>query len=102
MQIWSRPRRHSQMVKIAAWHLRPDGPRLGALSFNGWDTHVDEGAVGGRLADLYEARDPKPTTDLRAVLKGVLRDHPRVEERALATSIFPGSEAVAPMGGLLA
>ena len=43
------------------------------------------GAVkGGRVvadwpgvtgANLYEGRDLKPTTDLRAVLKGVLRDH---------------------------
>jgi len=36
------------------------------------------------------------------VLKGVLRDHLRVEERALAADVFPGSEAVAPMDGLLA
>src|SRR5262249_54294557 len=149
----------------AKFLARPDGPRVGALSFNGWDTHVDEGAIAGRLynflgaldgaiaaietnmgaawretvvaivtefgrtaklngtngtdhgmgtvallvggalkggrviadwpglktADLYEARDLKPTTDLRAVLKGVLRDHLRVEERALAEAIFPGS-----------
>src|SRR6185437_1811381 len=131
---------------------RPDGPRIGALAFNGWDTHIDEGALGGRLATLlgaldgalgavetsmgeawketvvavitefgrtaringnngtdhgtgtvallaggalkggrvvadwpgvgaahlYEGRDLKATTDLRAVLKGVLRDHLRV------------------------
>ena len=154
----------------------PEGPRIGALAFDGWDTHVNEGAVGGRLAnllgaldgaiaaiktnmgeawsetvvalvtefgrtaringnegtdhgtatvalltggalkggrviadwpglkeaDLYEKRDLKPTTDLRAVLKGVLCDHLRVEERALAANVFPGSEAVAPMRGLLA
>lgn len=160
----------------AKFMARPDGPRIGALSLNGWDTHVDEGAVEGRLAntlgaldsaiaaietgmaaawsetvvalvtefgrtarmngdngtdhgqgtvalliggalkggrviadwpglktaDLFEARDLKPTTDLRAVLKGVLRDHLRVEERALATDIFPGSEAATPIGGLLA
>jgi uncharacterized protein (DUF1501 family) len=160
----------------AKFMARPDGPRIGALSLNGWDTHVDEGAVEGRLAntlgaldgaiaaietgmaaawsetvvalvtefgrtarlngdngtdhgqgtvalliggalkggrviadwpglksaDLFEARDLKPTTDLRAVLKGVLRDHLRVEERALAADIFPGSEAAAPIGGLLA
>ena len=157
----------------AKFMARPDGPRIGALAFNGWDTHVDEGAVGGRLgnllgaldgaiaavennmgaawretvvtlvtefgrtaringtngtdhgtgtvallaggalkggrviadwpglktADLYEARDLKATTDLRAVLKGVLKDHLRVEDRALAEVIFPGSEAVAPMAG---
>ncbi len=154
----------------------PEGPRIGALAFDGWDTHVNEGAVNGRLAnllgaldgaiaaiktnmgeawnetvvalvtefgrtahvngnegtdhgtatvallaggalkggrviadwpgvnetDLYEKRDLKPTTDLRAVLKGVLRDHLRVEERTLASDVFPGSEAVAPMDGLLA
>jgi len=160
----------------AKFMARPEGPRVGALAFNGWDTHVDEGAVGGRLgnllgaldgaiaaietsmgaawgetvvalvtefgrtaringtngtdhgtgtvalllggalkggrviadwpglktADLYQARDLKPTTDLRAVLKGVLKDHLRIEDRTLADAIFPGSEAVAPMGGLLA
>jgi uncharacterized protein (DUF1501 family) len=159
----------------AKFMARPDGPRVGALAFNGWDTHVDEGAVGGRLgsllgaldgaiaaietnmgaawsetvvalvtefgrtakingtngtdhgtgtvallaggalkggrviadwpglktADLYEARDLKATTDLRAVLKGVLKDHLRVEDRALAEAIFPGSAAAAPMAGLL-
>jgi uncharacterized protein (DUF1501 family) len=36
------------------------------------------------------------------VLKGVLKDHLRVGDSALAAGIFPGSEAVAPMGGLLA
>jgi uncharacterized protein (DUF1501 family) len=154
----------------------PEGPRVGALAFDGWDTHVQEGAVTGRLADLlgaldgaigaiktnmgeawnetvvtlvtefgrtaringnagtdhgtgtvallaggalkggrvvadwpgvkeadlYEKRDLKATTDLRAVLKGLLRDHLRVDERVLAADVFPGSDAVAPMTGLLA
>jgi uncharacterized protein (DUF1501 family) len=57
---------------------------------------------GLKVANLYEARDLKPTTDLRAVLKGMLKDHLRVEDRALAADIFPGSEAAAPMNGLLA
>jgi uncharacterized protein (DUF1501 family) len=160
-------------AKFLAAH---EGPRIGALALDGWDTHVNEGAVNGRLAnllgaldgaiaaiktnmgdawretvitlvtefgrtarvngndgtdhgtatvallaggalkggrviadwpglkdsDLYEKRDLKPTTDLRAVLKGVLKDHLRVEERALAANVFPGSDAVAPMAGLLA
>jgi uncharacterized protein (DUF1501 family) len=160
----------------AKFLARPDGPRIGALAFDGWDTHVNEGAVNGRLADLlgaldgaiaaiktnmgeawnetvvtlvtefgrtaringnegtdhgtatvallaggalkggrvvadwpglketdlYEKRDLKATTDLRAVLKGLLRDHLRVEERVLTADIFPGSDAVAPMTGLLA
>jgi uncharacterized protein (DUF1501 family) len=154
----------------------PEGPRIGALALDGWDTHVNEGAVNGRLAallgaldgaiaaiktnmgeawsetvvtlitefgrtahvngnegtdhgtatvallaggalkggrviadwpglkesDLYEKRDLKPTTDLRAVLKGVLKDHLRVGDRVLAADVFPGSEAAAPMAGLMA
>jgi uncharacterized protein (DUF1501 family) len=154
---------------------RPDGPRIGALAFNGWDTHVDEGALSGRLAtllgaldgaiaaaetamgpawretvvavvtefgrtaringtngtdhgtatvallaggalkggrviadwpglknaDLYQGRDLKATIDLRAVLKGLLKDHLRVDERALATNVFPESAAVTPLAGLV-
>jgi uncharacterized protein (DUF1501 family) len=57
---------------------------------------------GLKETDLYEKRDLKATTDLRAVLKSLLRDHLRVEERVLAADIFPGSDAVAPMTGLLA
>ena len=57
---------------------------------------------GLKDADLYESRDLKPTTDLRAVLKGVLRDHLRVDERALAERrCFPDSAGVKPMGGLV-
>jgi uncharacterized protein (DUF1501 family) len=160
----------------AKFLAQPDGPRVGALALDGWDTHINEGLVDGRLAqllgaldaalaavetnmgaawretvvtlvtefgrtaringtagtdhgtatvallvggalkggrvvadwpgvkeaDLYEKRDLKATTDLRAVLKGLLRDHLRVDERALTADIFPGSDAVAPMSGLLA
>ena len=46
---------------------------------------------GLKPAQLYEERDLKPTTDLRAVLKGLLRDHLRVEERALASAVFPAA-----------
>lgn len=46
---------------------------------------------GLKPADLYENRDLAATTDLRAVLKGVLRDHLRADERALAETVFPGS-----------
>jgi uncharacterized protein (DUF1501 family) len=35
------------------------------------------------------------------VLKGLLRDHLRVDERVLADAVFPGSAAVKPMGGLV-
>jgi uncharacterized protein (DUF1501 family) len=163
-------------VTAAKYLARPDGPRVGAVGVNGWDTHINEGATGGQLAnllgaldatipafeqnmgdawketvvvfitefgrtaringtdgtdhgtgtvawiiggalkggrviadwpglkeaDLYEARDLRATIDLRAVLKGVLRDHLRVDERALAATVFPGSDDVKPMAGLLA
>jgi uncharacterized protein (DUF1501 family) len=152
------------------------GPRVGALAFDGWDTHVEEGAVKGRLAnllgaldgalaaiesnmgdawhetvvvlvtefgrtarlngndgtdhgtatvallaggalkggrivadwpglkeaDLYEKRDLKPTADLRAVLKGLLRDHLRADEQRLEAAVFPDSAAAKPLQGLLA
>jgi uncharacterized protein (DUF1501 family) len=52
-------------------------------------------------ADLYQNCDLKPTIDLRAVLKGVLRDHLRADERVLAQTVFPGSEAIKPMAGLV-
>jgi uncharacterized protein (DUF1501 family) len=152
-----------------------DGPRVGALALDGWDTHANEGAVTGRLAnllgaldgalaaieqnmgaawqetvvalitefgrtaringtdgtdhgtatvallaggalkggrviadwpglkeaDLHDKRDLKATTDLRAVLKGLLRDHLRVEDRMLAAEVFPGSDGVTAMEGLV-
>ncbi|NDW04201.1 DUF1501 domain-containing protein [Jiella pacifica] len=152
-----------------------DGPRLAAISYEGWDTHVKEGADNGRLAknltaldlalddlarglgpawkdtvvavvtefgrtawgnggggtdhgtgttaflvggavkggrvvadwpglreaDLHEGRDLKPTTDLRAVLKGVLKDHLGLSEKTLASDIFPDSIGVRPMAGLV-
>jgi uncharacterized protein (DUF1501 family) len=160
----------------AKFLAQPDGPRVGALALDGWDTHVNEGIASGRLsqllgslddalgaiktnmgpawkdtvvvlatefgrtahingtdgtdhgtatvallvggalkggrviadwpglkaANLYENRDLKPTTDLRAVIKGVLKDHLHADDRVLAQSVFPGSDGVKPMAGLLA
>ncbi|CEJ14149.1 hypothetical protein BN1110_04477 [bacterium YEK0313] len=159
----------------AAFLARPDGPRIGALALDGFDTHANEGGATGQLAgrlaaidqalgeakaalgkawretvilfvtefgrtarvngtdgtdhgtatvallvggavkggrvvadwpglapaDLHEGRDLKPTTDLRAVLKGVLRDHLRADPHRLAETVFPGSLAVRPMDGLV-
>ena len=56
---------------------------------------------GLKDADLYEKRDLKATTDLRGVLKGLLRDHLRIDERVLANSVFPDSADVAPIAGLV-
>jgi uncharacterized protein (DUF1501 family) len=152
-----------------------DGPRVGALSYNGWDTHANEGAVQGPLAtrlagldsaikafaegmgpawadtvviivtefgrtahtngtdgtdhgtgmasllvggavkggrvlakwpgladkDLYETRDLNPTMDLRAILKGVLRDHLGIPAGALASKVFPDSRGIEPLDGLV-
>src|SRR5258705_6953321 len=50
---------------------------------------------------LYEGRDLAPTTDLRAVIKGVLRDHLGLSERVLAETVFPDSAPVKAMKGLL-
>jgi uncharacterized protein (DUF1501 family) len=160
----------------AQYLAQPDGPRVGALSLDGWDTHSAEGiasgqlavllgaldgalaaikdnmgaawretvvvlitefgrtaringskgtdhgtatvalAVGGALkggrviadwpglkpANLLKDRDLKPTTDLRAVLKGLLQDHLRADARMLAADVFPGSEQIKPMAGLVA
>ena len=41
----------------ANYLARPEGPRVGALGFVGWDTHVNEGARHGQLADLLGALD---------------------------------------------
>ena len=159
----------------ARYLARPDGPRVGAVGFVGWDTHINEGAAIGQLANLlgaldgalaaietgmggawretvvavvtefgrtaringtngtdhgtgtvaflaggalrggrvvadwpglkttqlFEARDLKPTIDLRAVLKGLLRDHLRLDERVLASAVFPDSTDVAPINDLV-
>jgi len=160
----------------AHFMARTDGPRVGALAFDGWDTHANEGATHGRLsvllgaldsalaaieggmgaawnetavavitefgrtahingtegtdhgtatvallvggalkggrviadwpgvadAALYQGRDLKPTADLRAVMKGILRDHLRADERALTQHVFPDSETVKSLDGLMA
>ena len=52
---------------------------------------------GLKPANLYQGRDLAPTTDLRAVMKGVLKDQFGLAERVLAESVFPDSSAVKPM-----
>jgi uncharacterized protein (DUF1501 family) len=56
---------------------------------------------GLKQASLYEARDLAPTTDLRAVIKGVLHDHLGLSERVLAETVFPESAGVKAMQGLV-
>src|ERR1700692_4870169 len=56
---------------------------------------------GLKTANLYEGRDLAPTTDLRAVIKGVLQDHLGVVERVLAQTVFPDSAPVKGTKGLV-
>jgi uncharacterized protein (DUF1501 family) len=51
--------------------------------------------------DLLDGRDLRPTTDLRAVFKGLLADHLGLGRATLDIDIFPGSQDVAPMRGLI-
>jgi uncharacterized protein (DUF1501 family) len=53
-------------------------------------------------ARLFENRDTAPTADMRALFKGVLRDHLGLDRTALDNLVFPGSAGVAPMTGLVA
>ncbi len=66
---------------------------------------------GGRvIADWPGLKEVGPSTrsaissrqtDLRAVLKGILKDHLRADEAKLASDIFPGSATVKPLSGLV-
>jgi uncharacterized protein (DUF1501 family) len=47
--------------------------------------------------DRFEGRDLRTTTDLRALLKGVLHDHLRVARAALDSSVLPGAASVRPL-----
>jgi uncharacterized protein (DUF1501 family) len=57
--------------------------------------------IAAKPANLYQARDLAPTTDLRSVIKGVLADHLGISERVLAQTVFPDSGAAKPMKGLV-
>jgi uncharacterized protein (DUF1501 family) len=167
------PNGMEQMATGAARLLaQPEGPRIAALAFDGWDTHAQElprlsrllaghdvaiaafekemgsawkdtvvvamtefgrtahvngtqgtdhgtgtvmflagGAVrGGRvIADwpglrpnqLRDGRDLAATTDARAVLKGITVDLLGASPAVLGRDVFPGSETVSPVRGLI-
>jgi uncharacterized protein (DUF1501 family) len=56
---------------------------------------------GLEFAQLYQNRDLAPTTDFRAVAKGVLMAHLDIPQDALGSVVFPQSAGVAPMKELL-
>ena len=55
---------------------------------------------GLKPADLYQARDLKPTTDFRTIATGVLRDHMGLQGAQLA-AVFPSSAPIKPRDGLI-
>jgi uncharacterized protein (DUF1501 family) len=55
---------------------------------------------GLRAGQLFENRDLAPTTDLRAVAKGMLASHLGLDAGALGL-VFPGGNGVGPMAGLI-
>lgn len=66
--------------------------------------------VGGRVHTdwpglaqnaLRDGRDLRPTTDLRALFKGVLREHLGAQDSVLETRVFPDSGAAPPLTGLI-
>jgi uncharacterized protein (DUF1501 family) len=63
--------------------------------------HVIADWPGLARSALHENRDLRPTRDLRAVMKGVLRDHLGLAAAALDDEVFPDSVAVRPLDGLI-
>ena len=54
------------------------------------------------LLSIVVVDGPAAPTDLRAVLKGVARDHLGVGDRELADIVFPDSAKVRPLSNLIA
>jgi uncharacterized protein (DUF1501 family) len=53
-------------------------------------------------AQRFEGRDLRTTTDLRALMKGLLADHLRISTAAIDSQVFPGSAAIKPIALLRA
>jgi uncharacterized protein (DUF1501 family) len=51
--------------------------------------------------DRFEGRDLRTTTDLRSVLKGLLRDHMGLAAATLERDVFPDSAQARPLTDLL-
>ncbi|MEI5666301.1 DUF1501 domain-containing protein [Bosea sp. CCNWLW174] len=56
---------------------------------------------GLKPEQLHEQRDLRPTTDIRAVAKGVVADLFGLSGPVLAEKVFPGTGGFAPMQGLI-
>jgi uncharacterized protein (DUF1501 family) len=56
---------------------------------------------GLKASDLFEGRDLMPTTDLRSLMKSVLRDHLEVPQKQLESAVFPDSGAAGYLADLV-
>jgi uncharacterized protein (DUF1501 family) len=72
---------------------------LAGGAVNGTRVHADWPGIG--QSQLYEESDLTPTTDLRSVFKGILKDHIGVSSPLLDTTIFPDSAAVPALPNLI-
>jgi uncharacterized protein (DUF1501 family) len=65
------PRPFREFVETAEAAARflasPDGPRIGALSFGGWDTHANEGIVQGQLPNRLAGLDAALTAFIATI-----------------------------------
>ncbi|HVK31326.1 MAG TPA: DUF1501 domain-containing protein [Burkholderiaceae bacterium] len=85
---------------------------MGTDHGSGGAAFVAGGAVaGGRVitdwpglarANRFEGRDLRVTTDLRALMKGVLADHLKIAHASIERSVLPGSGDVRPIAVLRA
>jgi uncharacterized protein (DUF1501 family) len=94
-----------------AERLRPTAPGGADHGVAGAAFRLGGAVAGGRVltdwpglkpSRLYEGRDLRPTTDLRALFKAALRDHLGVDAAALERDVFPDSRAVPPLDGFFA
>ena len=46
-------------------------------------------------------RDLRPTLDLRAVVAGLLHEHLGLDRKTVTASVFPGSDSIEPLEGLI-
>ena len=47
----------SMMTSAARFLVAPDGPRIAVVELGGWDTHANQGAASGALANRFTALD---------------------------------------------
>ena len=55
------------MTSAARFLVADDGPRIAVLEFGGWDTHANQGAASGQLANRFAALD-RGLANLRGTL----------------------------------